>query len=87
MVCVALIVLAAGVQVLHHCTALELNQERGSTPVFCAVCMTLQVATLAVVALVMVISRLATAATVVLPRIVPQPGVCFALSVRPPPSL
>ncbi len=87
MVCLGLIVLAAAVQVMHHCTALELNQEPGSTPVFCAVCMTLQVATLAVAALVMAIGRLPGLEATALPEIAPQPGAYFALSIRPPPSL
>ena len=87
MVCLALIVLAGAVQVMHHCTALELNREPGSTPVYCAVCMTLQVATLAVTALVMTISRLLGMEAIALPQITHEPATCFALSVRPPPSL
>ncbi len=86
-VCLTLIVLAAAVQVMHHCTALELNQEPGSTPIFCAVCMTLQVATLAVAVLVMAISRLRDVEMIAFPQIPPRPGAAFALSVRPPPSL
>jgi hypothetical protein len=86
-VCLGLIVLAAAIQVMHHCTALELNQEPGSTPVFCAVCMTLQVATLAVAVLVMAVSSLRGVEAIALPQITPQPAACFALSVRPPPSL
>jgi hypothetical protein len=85
-VCLALIVLAAAVQVMHHCTALELNQEPGSTSVFCAVCMTLQVATLAVAALAIAIRRLPGVEPIALPQIAPEFGTCFALSVRPPPS-
>lgn len=85
--CLALVVLAAAVQVMHHCTALELNQEPGSTPVFCAVCMTLQVATLAVAVVVMAISRVRGVDAIAFPQITLQPSACFALSVRPPPSL
>ncbi len=85
--CLGLIVLAAAVQVMHHCSALELNQEPGTTSVFCAVCMTLQVATLAVAVLVMAISRLPGVRAIALPQIAPELDVCFALSVRPPPSL
>ncbi len=87
MVCLGLIFLAVAVQVMHHCTALELNQEPGSTPVFCTVCMTLQVATLAVAVLVLAISRLRRIEALIFPQIAPQPGACFALSIRPPPSL
>ena len=87
MVCLSLIVLAAAVQVMHHCTALELNQEPGSTSVFCAVCMTLQVATLAVATLVMTITRALGAEPLAAPRLALEFDCCFALSNRPPPSL
>ena len=86
-VCLALVMLATAVQVMHHCTALELNQEAGSAPVFCAICMTVQVATLAVAALVITMSRLLGAEPITLPQIAPELAACFALSVRPPPSL
>ncbi len=85
--CLGLIVLATAVQVMHHCTALELNREPGSTPVFCAVCMTVQVAALAVAILVITVSRLSGVEPTALPQIAPIPGACFALSVRPPPNL
>ncbi len=87
MLCLGLIVLATAIQVMHHCTALELNREPGSTPVFCAVCMTVQVASLAVATLVITVSRLPGVEPIALPPIAPLPGTCFALSVRPPPSL
>ena len=85
--CLALIVLAAAVQVMHHCTALELNREAGSAPVFCAVCMTLQVATLAVVALAISIRRVPGTEPVVAAQFPPDLGFGFALRVRPPPCL
>lgn len=85
-VCLGLIVLATAVQVMHHCTAFELNQEPGSAPVYCAICMTAQVATLAVAALVWMISRIVGDEPLAIPQFAPQFTPCFALYVRPPPS-
>jgi len=85
-VCLAIIVLATAVQVMHHCSAFELNQEPGAAPVFCAICMTAQVVTLLLAALVWMISRLLRVAPLALPEFLPQLTECFALSVRPPPG-
>ena len=86
-VCVALIVLATAVQVMHHCTALELNRDPGSAPAFCAICMSVQVAALTVAAIVITIGRLPEPDPVAYSPIAPRAGTCFALSIRPPPSL
>lgn len=85
-VCLALIVLTTAVQVLHHCTAFELNREPGTAPVYCAVCMSVQVATLAVAALVWMVARRLQDQPLPLLQVAPEFGACFALSVRPPPS-
>lgn len=87
-ICLALILLAVAVQVMHHCTALDINQEPGGGPVYCPVCMTMQVATMAFAVLVVAtIRRLPGTVTTALPRSVPRMGAALALSVRPPPSL
>ena len=85
--CVALIVLATAIQVMHHCTALELNRDPGSAPAFCVICMSAQVAALTVAAIVITISRLPEPDPVADSPIAPHPGACFALSIRPPPSV
>lgn len=84
--CLTLVVLTTAVQVMHHCTAFELNREPGSAPVYCAICMTAQVATLAVAALVWMIGRVVGNPPVTPIAVTPQFTACFALSVRPPPS-
>ena len=88
-VCVALVVFATAVQVLHRCTALELSgsSEPGSAPVYCVVCMTAQVAALAVAAVVFAITSLAPVEATPCTEAVPDLAPCFALYVRPPPTL
>ena len=86
-VCVALIVLATAVEVMHHCTALELNRGPGNAPAFCAICMSVQVAALTVAAIVITLGRLLEPDPVSHATSAPRAGSCFALSIRPPPSL
>ncbi len=90
--CLLLILAATGVQVMHHCTDLELvpGPHSGGKPLpgpgVCVICMTVQVATLAVAAAVIAVSRLASLELPLRPGLAPRTGVCFALYVRPPPA-
>ncbi len=90
--CLLLLLTATAVQVMHHCTDLELipGPHSGGKPLpgpgVCVICLTVQVATLAVAAAVIAISRLASFEPPRAPAVVPQPAACFALYVRPPPA-
>ena len=90
--CLLLILAATAVQVMHHCSDLEpIPGQHGSSRSFpgsgvCVICMTIQVATLAVAAAVTAISLLASFEPSRGLAGVPQPAACFALSVRPPPA-
>ena len=90
--CLLLVLAATGVQVMHHCADLELipGQHSGGKslpgPGVCVICMTVQVATLAVAAAVIAVSRLASLEPPLGPGLAPQTAACFALYVRPPPA-
>lgn len=89
--CLLLILAATGVQVMHHCTDLELvpGPHSGKSlpgPGVCVICMTVQVATLAVAAAAIAVSRWASLQPSLRPGLALQPAACFALYVRPPPA-
>ncbi len=84
----AVVLVAVAVQVLHHCTALESGGiEPGGAPAYCVICMSAQVAALAVAAVVFAVSTLAAAEPPPYAETVPDLPSWFALYVRPPPSL
>jgi hypothetical protein len=87
-VCVAIVLMAVGVQALHHCTALESGGiEPGSAPVYCVVCMTAQVALMAAIVLVLAIGRVRSFAPTLPILSLPDSSPAFSLYVRPPPAL
>ncbi len=82
------VLVAVAVQVLHHCTALETGGvEPGSAPVYCVVCMSAQVAALAISAVVFAVTSLAAAEPPPYLERIPEVALAFALYVRPPPTL
>ena len=84
----AVVLVAVAVQVLHHCTALESGGiEPGSAPVYCVICMSAQVAVLAVSAVVFAVTSLAAAEPPPYSERIPEVSLGFALYVRPPPTL
>jgi hypothetical protein len=92
--CVVMLLVAGSVQVMHHCTALEAgighmagNDSLSSSPALCSICMTVQVATLAVIVLVLAIARLQTFAPALPSVSPPDSNTPFSLYVRPPPAL
>jgi len=90
--CLLLILAVTGVQVLHHCTDMELSaaQHSGGTSLpgsaVCVICMTVQVAILAVASAVIAVSRLISIELPARAGVPPQSAACFALYVRPPPA-
>ncbi len=84
----AVVLMTVAVQVLHHCTALESGGiEPGGSPAYCVICMSAQVAVLAVAAVVFAVTTLAAAEPPPYAQTFPDLAPCFALYVRPPPSL
>lgn len=91
--CLLLVLAVTGVQVMHHCTDMELSpgQHGGGTSfpgssAVCVICMTVQVATLAVAAAVIAVSPLVSSESPAHAGLPPQTAACFALYVRPPPA-
>ena len=87
LLCVLLVALSAAVQVMHHCTALELNSGQPLGPAFCAVCMTAAVATPAIAALVIALYRILLMESAALPMLAYGRIAAFSLYIRPPPAI
>ncbi len=91
--CIAMLLVASSVQVMHHCTALETaaahqvaNTSLTSSPLFCNICMTVQVAAVIVIVLVLAIARVRSFAPSLPVIFPPDASPAFSLYVRPPPS-
>jgi hypothetical protein len=92
-VCIGMLLVASSVQVMHHCTTLEASTHQladaslTSSPVFCNVCMTVQVAAVVVIALVLATTTRVRTFAPPLPILFPPEAITvFSLYVRPPPS-
>lgn len=93
LLCVAMLLVASSVQVMHHCTALEsvaahqaANASLTSSPLFCNICMTVQVAAVIAIVLVLGIARVRLFAPSLPVLFPPDASPAFSLYVRPPPS-
>ena len=93
LLCVAMLLVASSVQVMHHCTALETaathevaNTSLTSSPLFCNICMTVQVAAVIAVVLVLATARVRSFAPALPVLFPPDASPAFSLYVRPPPS-
>ena len=90
--CIAMLLVASSVQVMHHCTALDAGAAHhatgdslSSSPLFCNVCMTVQVAAMAVIVLVLAMGKVRLFTPALPSLFLPDAAPAFSLYVRPPP--